>query len=70
LSVHAGEKTLGPISISLGVAVFPLHAAGRDALLAAADACLYRAKGAGRDRVVIAGAGEEVSPPPNRLRRD
>jgi diguanylate cyclase (GGDEF)-like protein len=69
LNVQAGEKALGPVSISLGVAVFPLHANSRDALLAAADACLYRAKGAGRDRVVVAGAAEEVPPTPRSGQR-
>jgi diguanylate cyclase (GGDEF)-like protein len=55
LEVQSGETRLGPVTISLGVAVFPRHAGGRDALLAAADACLYKAKSAGRDRVVVAG---------------
>ncbi len=54
LEVHSGEQRLGPVSISLGVAVFPKHAKTRDALLAAADAALYAAKESGRDRVVVA----------------
>jgi diguanylate cyclase (GGDEF)-like protein len=57
LEVQSGETRLGPVTISLGVAVFPRHASGRDALLAAADACLYKAKSTGRDRVVVAGTG-------------
>jgi diguanylate cyclase (GGDEF)-like protein len=65
LEVKSGETTLGPVTISAGVAVFPKDAAGRDALLAAADACLYRAKETGRDRVVVAaGKPRSASPPP------
>jgi diguanylate cyclase (GGDEF)-like protein len=54
LEVPRQNNRLGPISLSLGVAVFPSHAKSGDALLAAADACLYQAKAAGRDRVVTA----------------
>lgn len=42
-----------PITVSVGVAVFPAHAPSADELLAAADAALYRAKASGRDRVVV-----------------
>ncbi|WP_448611122.1 GGDEF domain-containing protein [Geodermatophilus sp. URMC 60] len=43
-----------PLSISVGVAHAPLHAASVRELYAAADAALYRAKRAGRDRVEVA----------------
>jgi len=48
---HHGQS-LGAITISLGVAVFPHHGENPEALLRAADAALYQAKHAGRDRVV------------------
>jgi diguanylate cyclase (GGDEF)-like protein len=48
-----------PLSISVGVAHAPLHAASVRELYAAADAALYQAKRAGRDRVEVA-----VSPVP------
>src|SRR5712691_6654313 len=41
---------------SFGVALFPRHAGETDSLLAKADEALYRAKAAGRDRVVVSDA--------------
>ena len=38
----------------MGVAVFPEHGESVDGLLKAADGALYRAKAAGRDRVMVA----------------
>src|SRR5215831_10086066 len=49
---HRGQL-IGGISMSLGVACFPDHAANGEALLQAADAALYAAKNDGRDRVVV-----------------
>ena len=51
--VHAGQE-LGRITISIGVAVHPRHGMTAELLLRSADNALYRAKGTGRDRVVIA----------------
>lgn len=48
------ESSLGAITISLGVACFPLHGKTSDSLIQMADAALYRAKYEGRDRVVAA----------------
>ena len=42
------------VTLSWGVASFPGHGLNPDALLARADAALYRAKATGRDRVVAA----------------
>ncbi len=50
---HRG-KPLGVVSISAGVAVFPLHGSSPKRLMEAADAALYEAKKSGRDRVVVA----------------
>jgi len=50
---HVGQP-LGKITVSMGVACFPEHGLTTEALLRAADEALYRAKKAGRDRVVTA----------------
>jgi diguanylate cyclase (GGDEF)-like protein len=48
-----GERQpLGRVTISGGVASFPEDAKGQDDLIEAADQCLYRAKQAGRNRIV------------------
>ena len=51
--LHQGQS-LGMITVSIGVSVFPAHGTSPKELLAAADAALYRAKREGRDRVVSA----------------
>jgi diguanylate cyclase (GGDEF)-like protein len=49
---HRGQS-IGSVTLSGGVAAFPDHGTTGDALVQAADAALYRAKGDGRDRVVV-----------------
>jgi len=49
-------RALGAITISLGVALFPDHGDTPESLVQAADAALYQAKKAGRDRVVVSEA--------------
>jgi diguanylate cyclase (GGDEF)-like protein len=55
---HAGEQPGGAITVSVGVASYPEDASTPEALVRAADAALYRAKTAGRNRVVLAGKSE------------
>jgi diguanylate cyclase (GGDEF)-like protein len=43
------------ITVSIGIAAYPDHAASPEALFDAADAALYRAKLGGRDRCEVAG---------------
>jgi diguanylate cyclase (GGDEF)-like protein len=54
VTVQYHRKLLGPITVSVGVAVLPDHGSTGAAVIQAADAALYRAKNEGRDRVVIA----------------
>ncbi|MDP2350679.1 MAG: GGDEF domain-containing protein, partial [Chloroflexota bacterium] len=48
------------ITVSIGVAAWPADATDRVRLLEVADAALYRAKNAGRNRVVVAGQAFEA----------
>ena len=54
IHVQYEDQTLEPVTLSLGVAIFPDHGSTIDALFGAADTALYRAKREGRDRVVVA----------------
>lgn len=47
-----------PLTISVGVAVFPEHGQNESDLVAAADAALYRAKEEGRNCVRVAEVSE------------
>jgi len=51
-TVSAGEGA-GPVTVSAGVAVYPLGGASAAEVLARADTALYRAKKLGRDRVEV-----------------
>jgi diguanylate cyclase (GGDEF)-like protein len=51
--MHQG-KSLGMVTLSVGVATFPAHGASPKELMAAADAALYEAKRGGRDQVAVA----------------
>jgi len=53
---HEDGSTLGQVTISGGIAVFPGHAANAAELFERADEALYRAKAAGRNRVEISAA--------------
>lgn len=50
------------VTASFGVASFPPHGADRETLCERADRALYRAKAAGRNRVVCVGPEEVVGP--------
>ena len=51
LEVKTSAQSVGRITISAGVAFYPDHGEDVETLLQAADAALYQAKHAGRDRV-------------------
>jgi diguanylate cyclase (GGDEF)-like protein/PAS domain S-box-containing protein len=52
--MHLHYRNLNPITVSLGVAVYPDHGDTSLQLIRAADAALYQAKQEGRDRILIA----------------
>jgi diguanylate cyclase (GGDEF)-like protein len=54
LRIQYGGGVLENFTLSLGVALFPMHGTAGRAILHAADAALYEAKHQGRDRVVVA----------------
>ncbi|WP_200255707.1 cache domain-containing protein [Halorhodospira neutriphila] len=57
------SSTLGlsaPVTVSLGIAVYPHHGQDATALVKAADEALYTAKSSGRNRIAVAG---EVTAP-------
>ena len=65
--IHDG-KSLGAVTLSLGVACFPEHGRRREHLLQVADAALYEAKNGGRNRVVVSNVKtlKVVETPPQR----
>jgi diguanylate cyclase (GGDEF)-like protein/PAS domain S-box-containing protein len=61
--MHEHYQNLKPATLSLGVAVYPDHGDTALQLIQSADAALYRAKKAGRDRVIAAEYAEETITP-------
>jgi len=53
---HLAETkfAVGQITVSIGIAEFPAHGDSPEAVIASADAAMYQAKRAGRDRVATA----------------
>jgi len=64
LALEYRGKPLGPIAVSVGVAIFPFHAHVEDSLFRKADEALYEAKRTGRDRVIIAASNPGAPQPP------
>lgn len=54
LRLHHLGLSLGQVTISVGIAMYPQHGASKSELVRAADAALYRAKHEGRNRVMVA----------------
>jgi diguanylate cyclase (GGDEF)-like protein/PAS domain S-box-containing protein len=68
LEAKSDGRVLGPVTLSLGVALFPEDGDNTEALVRAADVALYEAKKTGRNRVVMtrAVAFSEKSQLPDR----
>ncbi len=54
LRLQYKKQTLGPLTLSVGVAAFPEHCLTSRELLKIADQCLYESKSRGRDVVTVA----------------
>jgi diguanylate cyclase (GGDEF)-like protein len=63
LAIEHDGQAIGPITLSIGVAMIPDNATDGQAALKAADEALYRAKQGGRNRVVVAEAAPKESAP-------
>ncbi|RTL35466.1 MAG: sensor domain-containing diguanylate cyclase [Rhodocyclaceae bacterium] len=61
---QARDDLPGPLSLSIGVALFPAHGADPETLLRVADQALYKAKTGGRNRVVIHAPTESATAMP------
>ena len=61
LQVVNRGRSIASTTVSLGVAIFPDHGATWEDVLRAADDAMYKAKAAGRDRVMVAGSCVEPS---------
>ncbi|HEX5393796.1 MAG TPA: diguanylate cyclase [Rhodocyclaceae bacterium] len=55
LSLQHEGRPLGALTLSIGIAIFPTDAESAAEVLAVADAAMYQAKSAGRNRVVVGG---------------
>ena len=55
LHIQYHGETLGPITFSMGVACLPDHGSTGGEIIVAADMALFRAKKAGRNRIVVSG---------------
>lgn len=53
LTVSYGGQSIGPVSVSIGIAVFPRSGLTSELLIKAADDALYQAKMNGRDQAVV-----------------
>jgi len=58
IEIHPFPGVPRPVTISCGVADYPIQGSTRDELVAAADSALYQAKQAGRNRVMAASRKE------------
>ncbi|HTV60422.1 MAG TPA: diguanylate cyclase [Verrucomicrobiae bacterium] len=65
---HEGRE-LGRVTLSIGIAAFPDHAAAPEELLRAADESLYRSKTTGRNRVSLAESMANASPAPSGVKQ-
>lgn len=68
-SLETGQNgsRLGPVTLSVGIAILPEHGDSAEAVLHAADEALLQSKQAGRNRIMVAAAGVPVIAPAPQL---
>jgi len=71
IEIEYEGQSLGPLTVSIGVGIFPDHGNNARDVLRVADRAMYRAKQGGRNRVEFGGASrmersEGSTPPPRR----
>jgi diguanylate cyclase (GGDEF)-like protein len=57
LRIGQNGSELGPVTLSVGIAILPEHGDSAEAVLRAADEALLRSKQAGRDRILVSADG-------------
>jgi diguanylate cyclase (GGDEF)-like protein len=55
-----GAEPVGPVTVSIGLAARPTHGTDMQALIDLADKAMYKAKDAGRNRVVLWSTGADA----------
>jgi diguanylate cyclase (GGDEF)-like protein len=68
LEIGQNGSQLGPVTLSVGIAVLPDHGETAEAVLQAADEALLVSKQTGRDRVVVSPPPVPAPSPPGSLR--
>lgn len=61
MKVRVGSLVLPPVTVSIGLALYPDHGDNKESLLKAADVALYDAKRAGRDQLMCSGESQTQS---------
>jgi diguanylate cyclase (GGDEF)-like protein len=68
LEIGQNGSHLGPVTLSVGIAILPEHGDTAEAVLCAADEALLKSKQSGRDRSVVAAGGVPDAAPEAQLK--
>jgi diguanylate cyclase (GGDEF)-like protein len=63
LEIGQNGSQLGPVTLSVGIAILPEHGDSAEAVLRAADEALLLCKHAGRNRIIVFAEGDPEAPP-------
>jgi diguanylate cyclase (GGDEF)-like protein len=59
LHIEHDKHAIGPVTLSIALAIFPANGKSAYTVLQTADAALVQAESAGRDQIIVAGAGQQ-----------